>query len=471
MGMMRRFLAGGVVLALAGPAWASGPIEITDAKDKQIVESFLKHVDNVPNQITADACKKKAADEPEGFTWEINPVAAMPLTAYEMTGDVKYLDMFVQVFDTMRSAMTTGPGGYLDWYGKPLPLFQDPAHPDLKVPVMITGYSTSAMIAHFVELVRAEPALKAKFGGKAAQYLDLAEHQLIRKWETGGPFGLAQGRPEEDRMGGNFVDLGHTGAIFRTETGLVEVKSSLTQPHNKHSIIINAYLQLYRVTGNDDYMKKAILIGTRYKHSLHLNNGHYEWNYWDPAGAWDVKPGSSNEWKEWIGPEHTGGYYNSTLSQAVRLYEFGVVFDKTDMERFVKTQVTECWNGSMDNPQWARVDGTRPERYTNGEYMCAGLAAFNDKVAEFCYGPRGQSERLKGLEHNWQGGPVARGWIAGKYIELPRMKGGVQADIEFGQKFLSKPENRAWYDALAFTVEPPGYVAPQTPSEMKNMPK
>jgi hypothetical protein len=455
MGMMRRFLAGGVVLALACPAWASGPIEITDAKDKQIVESFLKHVDNVPNQITADACKKKAADEPEGFTWEINPVAAMPLTAYEMTGDVKYLDMFVQVFDAMRSAMTTGPGGYLDWYGKPLPLFQDPAHPDLKVPVMITGYSTSAMIAHFVELVRADPALKAKFGGKAAQYLDLAEHQLIRKWETGG----------------NFVDLGHTGAIFRTETGLVDVKSSLTQPHNKHSIIINAYLQLYRVTGNDDYMKKAILIGTRYKHSLHLNNGHYEWNYWDPAGAWDVKPGSSNEWKEWIGPEHTGGYYNSTLSQAVRLYEFGVVFDKTDMERFVKTQVGECWNGSMDNPQWARVDGTRPEQYTNGEYMCAGLAAFNDKVAEFCYGPRGQSERLKGLDHNWQGGPVARGWIAGKYIELPRMKGGVQSDIEFGQKFLSKPENRAWYDALAFTVEPPGYIAPQTPSEMKNMPK
>ncbi len=455
MAMMRKFLAGGVVLALACPVWAGGPIEITDAKDKQIVESFLKHVDTVPQQITADACKKKAADEAEGFTWEINPFAAMPLTAYEMTGDVKYLGMFVQVFDTMRSALTTGPGGYLDWYGKPLPIFQDPARPDLKVPVMINAYSISATIAHFVELVRADPALKAKFGDKAAQYLDLAEHQLIRKWETGG----------------NFVDLGPTGAIFRTNSELLAEKASLTQPHNKHSIIINGYLQLYRVTGNDDYMKKAILLGTRYKHCLHLNSGHYEWHYWDPAGAWDVKAGSANEWKHWIGVEHTGGYYSSTLSQAVRLYEFGVVFDKADMERFVKTQVAECWNGSMDNPQWARVDGTRSEQYMQGEYMCAALAPFNDKVAEFCYGPRGQSERLKGLEHNWQGGPVARGWIAGKYIELPRMKGGVQADIEFGQKFLSKAENQEWYNALAFTVEPPGYIAPQTPSEMKNMPK
>ena len=136
-------------------------------------------------------------------------------------------------------------------------------------------------------------------------------------------------------------------------------------------------------------MKKAILLGTRYKHCLHLNDGHYEWNYWDPAGAWDVKPGSPNEWKHWIGAEHTGGYYSLSLMQAVRLYEFGVVFDKTDMERFVKTQVAVCWNGSMDNPQWARVDGTRPAQYMQGEYMCAALAAFNDKVAEFCYGPRG----------------------------------------------------------------------------------
>ena len=132
MGMARSFLAGGVVLALACPVWAGGPIEITDAKDKQIVESFLKHVDTVPQEITADSCKKKAADEAEGFTWEINPFAAMPLTAYEMTGDVKYLDMFVQVFDAMRSALTTGPGGYLDWYGKPLPIFRDPARPGLE---------------------------------------------------------------------------------------------------------------------------------------------------------------------------------------------------------------------------------------------------------------------------------------------------------------------------------------------------
>ena len=380
MGMMWRFLAGGVVLALACPAWAAGPIEITDAKDREIVRVSSSAWRESPD-VTIASCKKMAADEPEGFTWEINPYAAMPLTAYEMTGDVKYLDMFVQVFDAMRSALTTGRGGFLDWYGKPLPTFQNPANPDLKVPVMITGYSTSAVIAHFVELVRADPALQGKFGNKAAQYLDLAEHQLIRKWETGD----------------NFVGLGRTGAIFRTESGLLDVKASLTQPHNKHSIIINAYLQLYRVTGNDDYMKKAILLGTRYKHCLHLNDGHYEWHYWDPAGAWDVKPGSPNEWKHWIGVEHTGGYYGSTLSQAVRLYEFGVVFDKTDLEWFVKTQVAECWNGSMDNPKWARVDGTRSDQYMQGEYMCAALAPFNDKVAEFCYGPRGQSERLKGM--------------------------------------------------------------------------
>ena len=161
MGMMLRFLTGGIVLALTcGPTWAAAPIEITDAKDKPIVESFLKRVEKVPQDVTAASCKKTAADEPEGFTWLINPYASMPLTAYEITGNVKYLDMFVQVFDAMRSALTMGPGGYLDWYGKPLENFRDPAHPELKLPVMITGYSTSALIAHFVELVRADPALQ-----------------------------------------------------------------------------------------------------------------------------------------------------------------------------------------------------------------------------------------------------------------------------------------------------------------------
>ena len=457
MAMMRKFLAGGVVLALACPAWAGGPIEITDAKDKQIVESFLKHVDTVPQEITADACKKMAADEPEGFTWEINPFAAMPLTAYEMTGDVKYLEHVraglrrdaLGADERARAATWTGTASRCR-FSRTRP------RPDLKVPVMITGYSDQ----------RDHRAFRgARAGGSGPEGASSAtKPRSISIWPSTSS--SASGRP---------AAISWTSARPARSSGpnseLLAEKASLTQPHNKHSIIINGYLQLYRVTGNDDYMKKAILLGTRYKHCLHLNDGHYEWHYWDPAGAWDVKAGSANEWKHWIGVEHTGGYYSSTLSQAVRLYEFGVVFDKTDLERFVKTQVAECWNGSMDNPQWARVDGTRSEQYMQGEYMCPALAAFNDKVAEFCYGPRGQSERLKGLEHNWQGGPVARGWIAGKYIELPRMKGGVQADIEFGQKFLSKAENQEWYNALAFTVEPPGYIAPQTPSEMKNMPK
>ena len=51
------------------------------------------------------------------------------------------------------------------------------------------------------------------------------------------------------------------------------------------------------------------------------------------------------------------------------------------------------------------------------------------------------------------------------------MKSGVQADIEYGRKFLAKPENRTWYEALAFAVEPPGYIAPESPPDMKNMPK
>ncbi len=37
-------------------------------------------------------------------------------------------------------------------------------------------------------------------------------------------------------------------------------------------------------------MTRAVKLGTRFKRTLKLRDGHYEWNYWDPAGPWDVDP-------------------------------------------------------------------------------------------------------------------------------------------------------------------------------------
>lgn len=452
---MRSMMMAGVVVALLGASLSAGePVEISDAKDKEILAGFLRHAEKVPGEFTPEACKKEAAESAEGYTWVVLPQVSMLVTAYRLTGDAKYADLFVQTFDNMRSALTKGPDGYLGWYGKAISTFQDPKNPDKKVDVIITSYRAIEVVSEFLEAVAADEALSRKYEAKRGEYLDLLENHLAKKWVARG----------------NYVDLGKQGAIFRTHFGLKDVKANLTQPHNKHSIIIQALLGLHRVTGKDEYARTAVKLGTRYKHCLKLKDGHYEWNYWDPAGAWDVNPAKPADWKHWTGVEHKGGYYSTSLTQAVVLYQHGLVFDRQDMDRFLKTQLQMCWNGSMDDPKWARVDGTTSDRYMQGSYMCAALAPFSEKLYTFIYtGPR-QEDRFKNAGHSWQGGPVANGWLSGKCLDVPAARGGKQPHAEIGKKFFSKPENQALAKELDFSVTGDGYVTPESPKDMKPMP-
>ena len=448
---MRCLLILCVLLAPAGPLCAAA---VTDPTDRQIVRSFLAHVGRVPDRISEAYCKTLAAEEPEGYTWKITPQLRMPLVAFRLTGDPKYLDLFARVFDRMRSALTRGPDGYLGWYGKPLPLFRNPARPEQKVDVMITSFSTAHAAAEFLEETAGKPELSRKYARQRAAYLDLIEKHLVRKWERRG----------------NVVDLGKRGSVFRTHAGLRDTKAHLTQPANKHSIIARSYLALYRVTAHDRYMRMAVKIGTRFKHTLTLRNGHYEWNYWDPAGAWDIHPADGNRWKHWIGVEHRSGYYGHSVALAVDLYHHGVVFDRTDITRFLKTQLTVCWNGNMKNPYWARVDGTRSAKYMRGAYMSSALAPLDKSIETFVFaGPR-QAQRLKRAAHPWQGGPVAARWLENKLWWLPRARGGKQVYLGHGRTFLAREENKALHDALSFQIRPPGYVAPRTPVAAKPKP-
>lgn len=74
------------------------------------------------------------------------------------------------------------------------------------------------------------------------------------------------------------------------------------------------------------------------------------------------------KWKNWVGPEPKGQWFAATIGSVVLLYHHGIVFDKTDVERFRKTQMEVAWNGDGENPKYAMVNGTavkEPERMTS----------------------------------------------------------------------------------------------------------
>ncbi len=482
---MMPFVVALLAICLITAAAAAGPVAVTDPKDQQVLAGFLVHAAKVGEELSPERCRALAKEDAEGteaYLWRALPYLRMPLVAYELTGDPKYLDVFVQAFENMRGAMTAGPDGFLGWYGTVDPDYADPANPGVKLDAIISSFGVTEAVCDFLSLAAEGPALTRGYAKQRTEYLDLVENQLVKKHDVRG----------------DYVDLGKGGAIYRMPLqGLKQdYCARLTMPHNKHDIIMRAFLALYRVTGKDEYMRRAIKLGIRYKHSLTLKDGHYEWYYWDPAGEWDVKPDTSGvgregaaasllpdaaasphetavrrEWKHWMGPEHRSGYYSLSLSQAVLLYQYGLVFDKTDMDRFVKTQLEMCWNGDFEHPVWSRVDGTRPEQYTQGAYIATALAPFSEKVAQYLFtGPR-QERRLEHMDDSWDGGAQAAGWLRAKLIEYPAAKGGKQPYLKYGKQFLAKKANRDFLASLGFEVTAPGYQPPHTPAEMKGMPR
>ena len=193
-----------------------------------------------------------------------------------------------------------------------------------------------------MELVRATPSLERTYGEPAARFLGIGENHLAgEKWE-------------ERKL---YMDLGIRGAVFRMPAECGNDRDHLTNPHNKQSKMCRAYLALYRVTGKDEYFRKAVQLGARFKRTLRLEDDCYRWNYWDPAGDWDRNRDNVDQWKHWIGPEHRSGYHALTVAMAEALYDHGVVFNRTDMQRFVNTQMRVCWNGSLEQPVFRNTGG------------------------------------------------------------------------------------------------------------------
>ena len=448
--MRRTWILLAIMSFAACSLYGAEPMKLTDPKDHQVEQAFLGYVEKVPEWTTAANCKSMAAEKPEGYCWVMLRYLHMPLTAYRFTGDTRYLDMFVEAFARMRAAMTEGADGYLGWYGKPLPLFRNPDEPDVKVDVIISSFRAVMVLSEFAELVDRDPVLAHKYARQRAEYLRLCEDHLVKKWDARG----------------NYMDLGKTGAVYRTHADLRDVKALLTQPHNKHSLITQALLGLYRATGKDEHMRKAIKLGTRFKHCLSLKDGHYVWNYWDYAGPWDIDPEDRTKWKHWIGPEHKSTYYRLSVSMAVALYHHGVVFDRQDIDRFLKTQLEVTWNGDPENPQWFKVDGQQPWNQES-PYMAEALAPFEPKLERFVYFGRGRDARIENTANAWQGGVGADAWLVGKFRKLPRAKGGRQMYLEAGNRFREKEENRRFLDSLQFSVVAPGYTFSWSPTELK----
>jgi len=253
-------------LLSASPVEAREPVPMADEADRQILASYLEHCDGAVGRVTPEAVQKIVLAERIHWVW--SRYLDMPLVAYELTGKRKYLDDFVRAMDVLLLRLRRGPDGFSGFRGLPLPLFRDKENPAAEGDVVITALGVVHLMARFAEIVNADPDLKVKYRDKVTRYLDIAENHLVRKWDVRK----------------RYVDLGKTGAIYRMGPHVGPHRRWLTHPHNKQSVACRALLALYRVTGRDEYFRKAVKLGVRFKHTLKLDGERYLWHYWDPSG-------------------------------------------------------------------------------------------------------------------------------------------------------------------------------------------
>jgi len=417
-------------------------------QDRVVLERFINHAVTFAEGLSEEKVLSKCREAPEMFAWvEFRYLNCLNL-AYELTGDTRHLELFRDRFKLFRKIMSTGQDEYLGWYGMALKSRRPKDKPDLQIDELQMNFRAMSLLAHWVELARSRPEYASKRADTIKAYLDLMEKHLFPKWDARGHFAEIPGR------GGVYHGLDYP------------IKTMVTLSHEKLSIMVDGLLRLHRVTGNDIYLKRALQLGAWFKSNLSLKDGHYEWMSWVPAGKWDVHPTKEDAWRTgWIAPDPKGGWYVTALSIALSLYQHGLLFDETDLKRFIKTQKTMCWNGDMEKPEYRTVAGAT-SKWVKGRFLSGQLAHYDPVLRKLAFHGPHEASVLKNAESSWKGGANAQSYVKEKYLMAPLIAEKARPYLAVGTKFLAGKDNKAFYDSLFFEVKAPGAVTPLKPSQM-----
>jgi hypothetical protein len=98
-------------------------------------------------------------------------------------------------------------------------------------------------------------------------------------------------------------------------------------PFNQSHALGETLIILYRLTGEDQYLQKALRLATRFKRSLAQDaGGAYIWLYWETPGVYTV-----------TGTTEDISHGAINIDFARLAYQTGIIFDAHDMRRFALT--------------------------------------------------------------------------------------------------------------------------------------
>jgi hypothetical protein len=296
-------------------------------------------------------CDKEMGEE---IGWLVSPFLNGFYYGYLATGDPKWVEMLIDWADSVIRRAVKEPDGYPGW----------PKAEGASTSA-VPGFTTDNQLGEAMGLrpivlmadkIRTTPALQAKYGGKAREYLALAE-QVFEKWD-------ARGCWREVEHGGLWVvpPFGIDPKTSQWTEGYEQRKSDgFSHPANKQNFIAEWLIAMHDVTGKRVYRERAEKWWRQMKSRMRLRESgkYYVWNYWDPAGPWDYKPDGTP--KHWVGVHPNGGYYSIDAEGIVTAYEHRLVYTRAEIDRLVSTNRDFMWNHQINGAKFQRIDGLDPD--------------------------------------------------------------------------------------------------------------
>ncbi len=206
-------------------------------------------------------------------------------------------------------------------------------------------------IAMLVEIVQADPDLRAPYAEKAQHYLQTMRRNIFDRWER------------------YWLDTAEGAGAYRGVEAPTMRYPNRILPHNQYLALGRTYLVLADATGDAFYRERAEKMARNFKQYLVERDGACVWHYWD--------------WVENAQPGNSGFEDRSHATidvdfvrQAARR---GLVFTPEDAKRTARTYCDLMWNGSLEAPRIG-ANVTTKEDGAPFLWMWTLLAEFDPQV-------------------------------------------------------------------------------------------
>ena len=326
----------------------SASARMDDALAKRWLADWEK---NILGDARNRYCDKETGEE---IGWLVSPFLNGFYYGYVATGDPKWAELLVDWADSWIRRGVMEPDGCIGWPKAAGASTQ--SVPDFYTDNMLGDAMGLRPVVLMADAILKNPALKAKYGQKAGEYLKLSE-RIFEKWDSRGCW-------REVKDGGLWVVpiFGLDPKTGKwTEGYAARNTDGFSLPDNKQNLIACGLLAMYDATGKAVYQERAEKWWRLMKSRMRLreNGRYYVWNYWEPAGPWDYKPDGSP--KHWVGVHPNGGYYAVDVEGIVAAYEHGLVFTRAEIERLIATNRDFMWNHEVKGAKFQRIDGGAPD--------------------------------------------------------------------------------------------------------------